>query len=82
MPEIKKSCSTKKELYIKTMSKNDLRLKEHCKIYCKLLSRVISITKKLYLNKIIGAFNNKTKTPWQLIRNITGNGQTSTNVTF
>jgi hypothetical protein len=82
MPEIKISCSTKEELCIKTISNNDVRLKEHCKIYYKILSRVISTAKMLYFSKIIGASNNKTKTTWKLIRNITGSGQASTNVTF
>jgi hypothetical protein len=58
---MKKSCSTKRELYIKTRNNNDTRLKEHYKIYCKILSRVISTAKKLYLNKIIETSNNKTK---------------------
>jgi hypothetical protein len=71
----------KRELYIKTKDSNDPRVKERYKIYCKILSRVISAAKKLYLSKIINSSNNKTKTTWKVIKNMTGNIQISTNVT-
>lgn len=52
-PRIKKSCSTKRELYTKTKDSNDPRVREHYRIYCKILSRSISAAKRLYLSKII-----------------------------
>jgi hypothetical protein len=46
-----------------------------------MLGRVILTAKKLYLHKIIKNSNNKIKTTWKVIKNMTGNNQTSTNVT-
>jgi hypothetical protein len=68
-------------LYIKTRNNNDPTLKEHYKVYCKILSKVISAANKLYLNKIIETSNNKTKATWEVIRNTTRNSHVSTNVT-
>jgi hypothetical protein len=41
----KKSCSIKRELYIKTEDSNDPRAKERYKIYCKILSSYLSSKK-------------------------------------
>jgi hypothetical protein len=45
---IKKSCITKRELYIKTRNDNDPRLKTHYKEYCNILNKVILAAKRLY----------------------------------
>jgi hypothetical protein len=42
---IKKSCTTKRELYIKTRNDNDPRLKAHCKEYYNILNKVIVAAK-------------------------------------
>jgi hypothetical protein len=79
---IKKSCITKREIYIKTRNNNNnLRLKEQYKEYCNILSRVILTAKKLYFNKIIATSNNKAKATWEVIRNATGNAHACTDVT-
>jgi hypothetical protein len=46
-PGIKKSCITKRELYIKTRNDNDPRLKAHSKEYCNILNKVILAAKRL-----------------------------------
>jgi hypothetical protein len=76
---IKKSCITKRELYIKTRNDNDPRLKAHYKDYCNILNRVILTAKKLYFNKIIETSNNKARATWKVIRNATGNDSVTTN---
>jgi hypothetical protein len=43
MAGIKKSCITKRELYIKT--RNDPRLKAHYKEYCNILNKVLWLQK-------------------------------------
>jgi hypothetical protein len=40
MAGIKKSCITKRELYIKTRNDNDPRLKAHFKGYCNILNKI------------------------------------------
>jgi hypothetical protein len=78
---IKKSCVTKRELYIKTRNNNEPSLKAHYKEYCNILNRVILTAKKLYFNKIIATSNNKARTTWKVIRNATGNDHVPTNTT-
>jgi hypothetical protein len=72
-PGIKRSCNTERELYKTIKSNNDPGLKEHYRKYCRVLGRVILIAKKLYLNKITTNSNNKIKTTWKVIKNMTGN---------
>jgi hypothetical protein len=81
MAGIKKSCTTKRELYIKTRNVNEPRLKEHYKEYCNILNKVIMAAKKLCFNKIIETSNNKAGATWKVIRNATGNDSVSTNIT-
>ena len=46
---------------------NDQHLKLYYKRYCKVLSNIIMLAKKLYYNKIILNSKNKTATTWKII---------------
>jgi len=50
---IKTSCNLKRELYLKARDSNDLEYKLYYKHYCKILSKVIKETKKLYYKENI-----------------------------
>ena len=45
---IKTSCNNKRKLYLLCKESNDFKLKKHYKEYCKLLTKVITLAKKLY----------------------------------
>jgi hypothetical protein len=47
---------------------NDLRLKSHYKMYCKILSNVIKEAKWINYNNQILASNNKIKTSWAIVK--------------
>jgi hypothetical protein len=47
---------------------NDLRLKSHYKMYCKILSNVIKEAKRINYNNQILASNNKIKTTWEIVK--------------
>jgi len=46
--------------------------KLYYKHYCKILSKVIKETKKLYYKEIITKSKNKMKTTWNIIQGVTG----------
>jgi hypothetical protein len=81
MAGIKKSCITKRELYIKTRNNNDPRLRAHSKEYCNILNKVILAAKRLYFNKIIETSKNRARATWKVIENVTRNDSVSTNIT-
>ena len=51
---------------------NDQKLKNHYKIYCKILSKLIILPKHLQYSKQISNSNNKPKTLWNSINSETG----------
>ena len=59
---IKKSCQHKRDLYLLCRKFNNPTLKNHYKIYCKVLTNVIKTAKKLYYDKRILSSNNSAKT--------------------
>jgi hypothetical protein len=43
---IKTSCIHKRDIYLNCRNSNDTKFKEHCKLYNKILSKVIKAAKK------------------------------------
>jgi len=69
---IRTSCKLKRDLYLLRKNSNDPRLKNHYKLYCKILSNVIREAKKCHCNKQIENLKNKMKTIWDITRTLTG----------
>jgi hypothetical protein len=63
---IKISCINKRNLYLHCRNSNDTKLKEHYKLYCRILSKVIKSNKELHYDKIILNSKYKTKLPGTL----------------
>jgi hypothetical protein len=69
---IKTSCNRKRELFHLCRLNNDANLKAYYKRYCKILSNVILLAKKLHYNRIILNSNNKMATTWKIINHENG----------
>jgi len=67
---IRTSCNHKRELYV--ASKSNLKLSDHYKKYCKVLSSVINEAKKLTYNKKIKKSLIPNKTKWDTVKMETG----------
>jgi hypothetical protein len=61
----------KRDLYLPCRSNNNPLLKNHYKLYCKLLSNVIREAKKCHNNKQIENSKNKMTTTWAITRTLT-----------
>ena len=59
---IKTSCSNKRKLYLLYRKSNNPELKIWYKNYCKVLSKVIILDKKVYYNNKLANSTNKPKT--------------------
>ena len=77
---IKISCNNKRKLYLPCRERNDSKLKKHYKEYCKLLTKIITLAKKLYYNATLTNSTNKPKTTWNIIKTITNKQKKSNNV--
>ena len=78
---IKTSCGNKRKLYLLCRKSNDAELKIYYKYYCKILSKVIILTKKYYNNKLANP-TNKPKTTWSIIKTITNNKKNPNNISM
>jgi exonuclease III len=65
---IKISCQHKRDLYLLCKNINNPVLKNHYKLYCKVLTNVIKTAKKLYYNKCISKSKNSAKTLWNIVK--------------
>jgi len=65
------SCRHKRELYITCRNSSDQNLINYYKMYCKILSNVITAAKKLYYNHLVLNSYNKTKTTWYIVKSVT-----------
>jgi hypothetical protein len=74
---IKTSCNNKRKLCLLYRENNDPNLKIHYKNYCKILSKVIILAKKMNYNNKLANSTNKPKTMWNIIKTITNNKKTS-----
>jgi len=70
---IKTSCNNKRKLYLLYRESKDPNLKIYYKNYCKILSKVIILAKKMYYNNKLVNSTNKPKTTWNIIKTITNN---------
>ena len=62
------SSQYKRDLYLICRSTKDSKLKSYSKTYCRILSEVIKMAKKLHYNKLIINSNNKVKTVWDIVK--------------
>ena len=67
---IKTLCKHKRELYIAYVSSNNLELKGHYPVYCKILSNVLKEAKRMCYNKKIFKSSNKCKATWNIIKEL------------
>ena len=70
---MKTSCSNKRKFYLLYRKSNYRKLKIYYKNYCKILSKVIILAKKMYYNNNVANSTNKPKTTWSIIKTITDN---------
>jgi hypothetical protein len=77
---IRISCVNKRKLYLTYRESTDPKFKEYYKKYCWTLTKVITTAKKLYYNKLLRKSNDKTKTVWNIVKSITNNTGSTTNV--
>jgi hypothetical protein len=69
---IKISINHKRDLYPSIRNSKNPKLKEHYKLHCKLLSKVIKEAKILQYNKQISTSYNKTRPTWNIVKFKTG----------
>jgi hypothetical protein len=69
---IKISCKHKRDLYLLYRNTNDEALKNHYRLYCKILKEVIREAKRKYYNRQILNSNNKIRTVWGITKSVTG----------
>jgi hypothetical protein len=67
---IKTLCRHKRELYLIYRNCNNLELKGHYQVYCKILSNVIKEAIIIYYNAKILKSSNKCKTTWDIIKEL------------
>jgi len=77
---IRTSCRHKRELYSIYRNSNNLGLKRHYQAYCKILSNVIKDAKRIYYDKKIKKSSNKGKTTCDIIKKLTNNQQSCTDI--
>ena len=65
---IKISSQHKRDLYWLCRGTKNPKLKRYYKIYCRFLSEVIKMAKKLHYDKLITNSNNKVKTIWDIVK--------------
>jgi len=64
---IKISCINKRKLFSNSQNSNDNEIKKHYKKYCRILTDVIKLAKKVHYNNPLVNSSNKTKTTWNII---------------
>jgi len=69
---IKISCKDKIKLYLACRQNNNKEIKLHYRVYSRILANVIREAKTMYYNKKILKSNNKYKTTWDIIKEVTG----------
>jgi hypothetical protein len=78
---IRVSCHCKRELYLSCRSSGDQNLLNHYKVYCKILSDVITTAKKkLHYSRLILNSRNKIKATWSIVKSVTSKKSTTETV--
>jgi len=70
---IRISCKKKRSLYLLSRNCNNPEVKIHYKHYCSIQRKTIREAKRLYFNELIVNSENKVKTTWKIIKNLTKN---------
>jgi hypothetical protein len=68
---IKISCQRKRILCNNSKHSSDLKIKLYLNKYCLILRKVICKAKKLHYKQLIATSKNRTRTSWNIIRNVT-----------
>jgi hypothetical protein len=68
---IKRSCKHKQDLYLNCQSINQM-MNIHYRKYCKMLTKVIKVTKHMHCNKQILESDNKVKAVWNIVKKEAG----------
>jgi hypothetical protein len=68
---VKVSCANKRKLYLIYRNNNDSDFKKYYIKYCKILSKIILLAKKMYYNKLLWKSDNKPKATWNIVKTIT-----------
>jgi hypothetical protein len=71
-PGIKISCRRRRELFWLYRNSNDANCKSYYKLYCRILSSVISTAERLHYDGLIMNLKNKMKTTWNIVKSVTG----------
>jgi poly(A) polymerase Pap1 len=71
-PDIKISYRRKRELYLLYRNNNEANFKSYYKLYCRILSSVISVAKRLHYDGLISNSKNKMKTTLNIVKSVTG----------
>jgi len=67
-------------LYLISRNSNDEKLKRHYQAYCKILLKVIKEAKKLNYDTKIKKSSNRCKATWEIIKKLTNNHYSHTNM--
>jgi hypothetical protein len=78
---IKISCINKRKVYLNPQNNNN-EIKKHYKKYCRILTDVIKLAKKIHCNNLLVNSSNKTKTTWNIINGNINKGPWSNDVSF
>jgi hypothetical protein len=78
---IKISCINKRKLFLILRNTNDPNVSEYYERYCRILTKVTKLSKKRYYNSILTHSNNKNKTSWKIIKNISNIKPTAQSIT-
>jgi hypothetical protein len=71
-PGIKMSCKHKRDLYLLYRISNDEALKNHFRLYCKILQDAIREAKRQHYNGQVSNSSNNARTTWDIVRLVTG----------
>ena len=77
---IKTSCSNKRKVYLLYRESNDPKLKTYYKNYCKILTKITTLAKKVYYNDKLANSTNQPKTTWSIVKTITNNKKNFNNI--
>jgi hypothetical protein len=69
---IRISCKHKKYLYILSKNSNSCKIKAYCTQYCIVLRKIVRKAKQMCYSQLLVSSNNKSKTPWNIIKSETG----------
>jgi hypothetical protein len=72
----------KKKLFLNSWNSNYNEIKKHYKKFCRILTNVIKLAKKIHYNNLLANSSNKTKTTWNIINGNINKGPRSNDISF